>query len=75
MASLVRSLRQINRVESLTWVQQGGGQAQWGSNAFTGPTGGAPGLPAAQTRTNGGPASSFAQAMGNTQPHTPLNLE
>ncbi|UPX20780.1 uncharacterized protein EKO05_0011000 [Ascochyta rabiei] len=53
----------------------GGGQAQWGSGAFTGPTGGAPGLPAAQTRTNGGPASSFAQAMGNSQPHTPLNLE
>ncbi|KAF3052808.1 Transcriptional activator of fatty acid utilization [Didymella keratinophila] len=53
----------------------GGGQAQWGSGAFTGPTGGAPGLPAAQTRTNGGPASSFAQAMSNSQPHTPLNLE
>jgi len=53
----------------------GGGQAQWGSGAFAGPTGGAPGLPAAQPRANGGPASSFAQAMGNSQPHTPLNLE
>ncbi|KAI8938559.1 hypothetical protein NX059_004442 [Plenodomus lindquistii] len=37
--------------------------------------GGAPGLPNAQPRANGGAMSSFAQAMGGSQPHTPLNLE
>ncbi|KAJ4363175.1 transcriptional regulator [Neocucurbitaria cava] len=37
--------------------------------------GGAPGLSNAQSRTNGAAMSSFAQAMGGSQPHTPLNLE
>jgi CCR4-NOT transcription complex subunit 2 len=36
---------------------------------------GAPGLSNTQTRANGGAMSSFAQAMGGSQPHTPLNLE
>ncbi|KAF2113487.1 hypothetical protein BDV96DRAFT_496683 [Lophiotrema nucula] len=49
-----------------------GGGSQW---AFGGPMGGAPGLSSAQTRTNGGGLSSFAQTIGNSQPHTPLNLE
>ncbi|KAF1946842.1 hypothetical protein EJ02DRAFT_430401 [Clathrospora elynae] len=48
-----------------------GGASQWG---FGGPMG-APGLTNAQTRTNGSAMSSFAQAMGGSQPHTPLNLE
>ncbi|KAF2850458.1 hypothetical protein T440DRAFT_489679 [Plenodomus tracheiphilus IPT5] len=49
-----------------------GGSSQWG---FGAPMGGAPGLPNAQSRTNGGAMSSFAQAMGGSQPHTPLNLD
>lgn len=49
-----------------------GGASQWG---FGAPMGGAPGLSNAQSRTNGGVMSSFAQAMGASQPHTPLNLE
>ncbi|CAN9132388.1 unnamed protein product [Alternaria alternata] len=48
-----------------------GGASQWGFGAPMG----APGLPNTQTRTNGGAMSSFAQAMGGSQPHTPLNLE
>jgi CCR4-NOT transcription complex subunit 2 len=48
------------------------GATQWGFGAPMG----APGLSNAQTRTNGtGAMSSFAQAMGGSQPHTPLNLE
>ncbi|KAF1843552.1 uncharacterized protein K460DRAFT_288673 [Cucurbitaria berberidis CBS 394.84] len=50
-----------------------GGASQWGG--FGAPMGGAPGLSNAQTRTNGAAMSSFAQAMGGSQPHTPLNLE
>ncbi|KAF2705676.1 NOT2 family protein [Pleomassaria siparia CBS 279.74] len=46
--------------------------SQW---AFGGPMGGAPGLSNAQSRTNGGGLSSFAQTIGSSQPHTPLNLE
>ncbi|KAL5119164.1 transcriptional regulator [Pleosporales sp. CAS-2024a] len=49
-----------------------GGASQW---AFGGALGGAPGLANTQTRPNGGPMSSFAQAMSGSQPHTPLNLE
>jgi len=48
-----------------------GATSQWGFGAPMG----APGLSNAQTRTNGGAMSSFAQAMGGSQPHTPLNLE
>ncbi|EMD63136.1 hypothetical protein GGP41_005158 [Bipolaris sorokiniana] len=48
-----------------------GGGSQWGFGAPMG----APGLSNAQTRTNNGAMSSFAQAMGGSQPHTPLNLE
>ncbi|KAL1800043.1 hypothetical protein ACET3X_000385 [Alternaria dauci] len=48
-----------------------GGASQWGFGAPMG----APGLPNTQARTNGGAMSSFAQAMGGSQPHTPLNLE
>ncbi|KAL6154799.1 hypothetical protein ACJBU6_06418 [Exserohilum turcicum] len=48
-----------------------GGASQWGFGAPMG----APGLSNAQTRTNNGAMSSFAQAMGGSQPHTPLNLE
>ncbi|KAF1834073.1 hypothetical protein BDW02DRAFT_499246 [Decorospora gaudefroyi] len=48
-----------------------GAASQWGFAAQMG----APGLSNAQTRTNGGAMSSFAQAMGGSQPHTPLNLE
>jgi len=48
-----------------------GAASQWGFGAPMG----APGLSNAQTRTNGGAMSSFAQAMGGSQPHTPLNLE
>ncbi|PSN69278.1 hypothetical protein BS50DRAFT_491107 [Corynespora cassiicola Philippines] len=49
-----------------------GSGSQW---AFGGPMGGAPGL--SQSRANGGGPglSSFAQTIGNSQPHTPLNLE
>ncbi|KAF2260737.1 hypothetical protein CC78DRAFT_584520 [Lojkania enalia] len=49
-----------------------GGGSQW---AFGGPMGGAPGLSTAQSRANGGGLSSFAQTIGGSQPHTPLNLE
>lgn len=37
--------------------------------------GAAPGLPNAQSRANGGGLSSFAQTIGGSQSHTPLNLE
>lgn len=50
----------------------GGNNSQW---SFGGPMGGAPGLSATQTRTNGSGLSSFAQTIGGSQPHTPLNLE
>ncbi|CAO2652970.1 Nn.00g023810.m01.CDS01 [Neocucurbitaria sp. VM-36] len=50
-----------------------GGASQWGG--FGAPMGGAPGLSNTQSRTNGAAMSSFAQAMGGSQPHTPLNLE
>ncbi|KAL5419853.1 hypothetical protein PMIN04_006750 [Paraphaeosphaeria minitans] len=46
--------------------------SQW---AFGGPMGAAPGLPNAQSRANGGGLSSFAQTIGGSQSHTPLNLE
>ncbi|KAF2019342.1 hypothetical protein BU24DRAFT_418949 [Aaosphaeria arxii CBS 175.79] len=49
-----------------------GSGSQW---SFGGPMGGAPGLSSAQSRTNGAGLSSFAQTIGNSQPHTPLNLE
>ncbi|KAL6711024.1 hypothetical protein ACN47E_006899 [Coniothyrium glycines] len=49
-----------------------GGSSQWG---FGAPMVGAPGLSNTQTRANGNAMSSFAQAMGGSQPHTPLNLE
>ncbi|KAF2805800.1 uncharacterized protein BDZ99DRAFT_501404 [Mytilinidion resinicola] len=47
-----------------------GSGTQWG---FGGPMGGAPGLATAQARTNGGGLSSFAQTIGSSQPHTPLD--
>lgn len=47
-----------------------GSGSQWG---FGGPMGGAPGLSTAQSRTNGGGISSFAQTIGSSQPHTPLD--
>ncbi|ORY09513.1 hypothetical protein BCR34DRAFT_625700 [Clohesyomyces aquaticus] len=49
-----------------------GSGSQWG---FGGPMGGAPGLSATQSRANGTGLSSFAQTIGSSQPHTPLNLE
>ncbi|OAG04225.1 uncharacterized protein CC84DRAFT_895253 [Paraphaeosphaeria sporulosa] len=49
-----------------------GSGSQW---AFGGPMGAAPGLPNAQSRANGGGLSSFAQTIGSSQSHTPLNLE
>ncbi|KAF2180539.1 hypothetical protein K469DRAFT_592262 [Zopfia rhizophila CBS 207.26] len=49
-----------------------GSGSQW---AFGGPMGGAPGLSTAQSRANGAGLSSFAQTIGSSQPHTPLNLE
>jgi len=47
-----------------------GSGSQWG---FGGPMGGAPGLSTAQSRTNGGGISSFAQTIGSSQSHTPLD--
>ena len=52
----------------LAWLLGSG--SQWG---FGGPMGGAPGLSTAQSRTNGGGISSFAQTIGSSQPHTPLD--
>ncbi|PVH98950.1 hypothetical protein DM02DRAFT_595203 [Periconia macrospinosa] len=49
-----------------------GSGSQW---VFSGPMGGAPGLSNAQSRANGGGLSSFAQTIGGSQSHTPLNLE
>ncbi|KAF2637560.1 hypothetical protein P280DRAFT_407262 [Massarina eburnea CBS 473.64] len=49
-----------------------GNSSQW---AFGGAMGGAPGLSNAQSRTNGGGLSSFAQTIGGSQSHTSLNLE
>jgi CCR4-NOT transcription complex subunit 2 len=49
-----------------------GNGSQW---AFGGPMGAAPGLPNAQSRANGSGLSSFAQTIGGSQSHTPLNLE
>ncbi|CAI6337558.1 unnamed protein product [Periconia digitata] len=46
--------------------------SQW---AFGGPMGGAPGLSNAPSRANGSGLSSFAQTIGGSQSHTPLNLE
>jgi CCR4-NOT transcription complex subunit 2 len=48
------------------------GGSQW---TFTGPMGGAPGLSTGQSRANGTGLSSFAQTIGSSQPHTPLNPE
>jgi hypothetical protein len=50
-----------------------GGNSQW---AFGGQSmGGAPGLSNAQPRANSVGLSSFAQTIGGSQSHTPLNLE
>lgn len=70
MARWVRTTPE--RVWAISLIAVSAGAAsQWGFGAPMG----APGLSNAQTRTNGGAMSSFAQAMGGSQPHTPLNLE
>lgn len=65
----------FNAWKSLAWADDmvtTGSGSQW---AFGGPMGGAPGLSTQQSRANGGGLSSFAQTIGGSQPHTPLNLE
>lgn len=52
-------------------LQNGKAGSQW---IFAGPMG-APGLTTGQSRANGASLSSFAQTIGSSQPHTPLNPE
>ena len=65
----------VDETQDGTWLTAlfvSGSSSQW---AFGGPMGAAPGLSNAQSRTNGGALSSFAQTIGGSQSHTPLNLE